>query len=109
MGGGGRGAFWGWAHRLGGVLRGVWALPPPQIMSILCREEDPDDVPHGHITSLVSYGILESVGGGEGSENWDLKGKMGLWGFVCVGGGDGGVVGPPKQIFEHSWGCFNAF
>ena len=25
---------------------------------VVCREEDPDDVPHGHITSLVSLGYV---------------------------------------------------
>lgn len=45
--------------------------PPTPHIIFICREEDPDDVPHGHITSLVTY-----YGGGR-IGNGELMGQLG--------------------------------
>lgn len=35
------------------------SVVPPHLSPLSsCREEDPDDVPHGHITSLVGSRVL---------------------------------------------------
>uniref|UniRef100_A0A8U7NFZ1 Uncharacterized protein n=1 Tax=Corvus moneduloides TaxID=1196302 RepID=A0A8U7NFZ1_CORMO len=68
-----------WGGR-GGCCRWDLGLPPPPHPRVLCwcREEDPDDVPHGHITSLVGqWGFWGGFGGALGC-SWN--GSEGLGG-----------------------------
>ena len=45
----------------------LWGSRLAPLLSSCSREEDPDDVPHGHITSLVRRAHPGSGGGGGGS------------------------------------------
>lgn len=57
-----------------------------ELLHLLTREEDPDDVPHGHITSLVSPTSLPHPGH---LVWWGAHGSLGI--FSHPQGDDGGL------------------
>lgn len=80
-------------------------FPPSPTLSR--REEDPDDVPHGHITSLVGAGGalgVEAFGGAlEGVWGGSWGGSVGFGGLL--GGVWGGSLDGPGGVWGGLGGC----